>query len=74
MTRPQDLLHKIGFDFALIPSYLHPKISGVQITLEESGGLLVDIQFSILQKMKRFKKYDVEGWIEIKDEAEEEEL
>jgi hypothetical protein len=41
--RPQDLLHKIGFDFSVINPVEHPCITGVQVTAD-GGGLTADIQ------------------------------
>lgn len=51
LRRPQDLLHQVGFDWSLLDSSLHARITGVQVTYEERidsvHPLTVDLQFSI---------------------------
>lgn len=36
--RPQDLLHKIGFDFSLVASAFHPMIDATQVGID--GGVI----------------------------------
>ncbi len=41
--RPNDLLHLIKFNLSLLPTRLHPHVTGVQVTAETSRDLTVHI-------------------------------
>lgn len=68
ITRPQDLLHAVGFDLSLIESCNHPNIIGVQVTMEDSsyrggGGLFAHVRIANLDmsNLRRFK-FDGNSW------------